>query len=510
MNVVRGLALLGVVIILTAALLLPLTSASPLADSEAWIYQSIRELQASPGITPTLNGRTLAGQNPLQILFFSLLPSQELFWFRLQIVVLGCILAGMVFLFGLRVFDTMTALFSSLITITSLGFIDMYGALKPLAMPETLSVLAVLIFSLAYIGKAGSWWYVIAHILAGIATISGGWIILGFYIASVIFLILLDLSPGKLLGIHPISGILIISGITAVFLAGYRLAAGPNILTGILSPGEETGFPARIGTVFTYLLPWLPLLVPAWMFAEKSVDKGTWRDMLPVKVAFGVGVAAVLFSARCEPAFALLSIPFSGLIIGYWIAHGLPVQQPGKITPAALVLTGILLFVGAFAAGVWTLIRAGGVHLSDAALGGVLIALGLAFFITVLTTRYRAGILIGVCAAFFLCWGTPMLHDPLQVSAKKAYMHQISTNAPLLVYSDDLPMRGYLGLEGIRPFIIGRETIPLGASSFLAIRTRSLEDVLENLEPRMNTTVVSSLLGEATYALIKLDPKISF
>lgn len=506
MTVLRGPAILIAILIVTACLLLPFALQSPLSDGEVWIFQSIREMQVSSGLIPTLNERPFAGQNPLQVLLFSLVPSGELITLRLVLVVLGCLFTAAVCLFALRVYGGRTALFSSLITMTSLGFIMTHSGLQPQVLPGTLCVLAVLIFSLAYLGKAKPWWYVVAHILAGMASITGGWIMLGCYLGFIVLLILLDLAPVRFLNIHPIPGILILAGTVGSFLLLYRLAGGSHFLSEIFSFGQETGFLSRTALLFIALLPWLPLLVPAWIYLEKDIDTKTWHDLLPIKTAFFVSVVAVLFSSRFDPVRALLILPFAGLLVGFWLANGLRQQKPGKIMPISLAVSGSFLFLGTLAAGFFSRISAGSLHAVDGALAVVVLSLGIVFFFLLRSKRHLEALILGCVTVFILYWSLPILEDPLRDVAKQSYLQEISLKAPLLVYSDDLVMRGYLGSAGVRPFIISRETLPIGGSTYLAVSTENLENLLDTLGTFSDAILVSSLRGERTYALIRLDP----
>ena len=195
------------------------------------------------------------------------------------------------------------------------------------------------------------------------------------------------------------------------------------------------------------------------------------------------------------------------MLSGYWIAHGL--RSPKKlevIRNICLVLTGAILI------GTTTVmlsippvknlfIRSREALPVIAVLVGALSCIWLAR-----KHRLRAVIIVYAVVVFISAWSMAFIHKPGKALETISYVNDITSYSPLLVYKDDLVMRGFIDYTGIRPIVVGKEIIPIGETAYLAVRTHDLEEFLEDLNTRMDTQLVTSYKARQTYALIKIAP----
>ena len=287
--------LLGV-ILCALILLIPLALEPAPSTSEIWLFQAIQEMHQDFHLVPWLNRLPLIGQNPINILLLSLSPWTDIFSLRLISILAGCTIAAGVYVFSLLLWDIKTGAISTLITITSCGFILTHSTLNTSVIPSSLSIIAFLLFSLVYLKGLNSWWYVLSYLLISIATITGGWTLLAFFAFGILLLILFDLAPKKFLYIRPVIGIILVALILVAVYLSYRILAGGAVASGILARDEESGFFSRLWIFIQYTLPWTILVLPAWIYSETAQQKDAWRNLLPIKVAFVMGAAILLFS----------------------------------------------------------------------------------------------------------------------------------------------------------------------------------------------------------------------
>ncbi|HPX51244.1 MAG: hypothetical protein WBL38_09725 [Desulfomonilia bacterium] len=507
MGFFRSLMIILGVFFSCLALLVPFLAVDVPLAREAWLFQTIGELHREFRLVPTLNGVPLDGPNVLMPVIFSLLPFSDVLSLRLADILLGCLVAMGVFSFCTSLWDSRSGILASLITITSWGFIASHATLNPTALPASLAILAFLLFAQVYIKEYNSWWYVLSYLLAGAAVIVGGWIPLGFFAFGVVLLILFDLSPKRILTIRAVSGVLIIGGMILAAFIAYWIAAGWSYAGSIFTFDSEHGLVERLWIWMKYHLPWLFLVIPAWAYGGRPQGPNSWRSLLAPKTGFGMGLMIVLFSPNLQEGYALLGVPFGGIIVGYWAAGRLLIpERLQALRTAAVITTGALLTVAVFLYLSVESIRE--LSLSPAQ-AFALIALLAAFAIFLWLARKRqAQAVVGLCMVLMFCfsWYAAAVMLPARASGPVGYVRQISTAVPLLVYQDDLVMRGYLGYTGGRPSVVSKEVVPIGDAAYLAVRTQDLDAELDRLSRRMQAEVVSSFDRRETYALIRISP----
>jgi len=506
-RVFQAIGLLFGVIFCVFTLLIPLAFEPAPWSSEIWLFQTIQEMHAGGHLTPWLNRLPLIGPNPINILALSVSPFSDIFSLRLISILAGCMLAAGVCLFSLSLWGGKSAAVSTLLTITSYGFILTSSTLNMSVVPCSLTILAFLIFSLIYIKNHNSWWYLLSYILISMATITGGWTLLAFFGFSILLLILLDLSPKKFLEIRAIFGILFVAVVLIAVYSTYRITAGGAIASTIFANDAGSGIFPRIWAFIKYTLPWLPLVLPAWISSEIAPGKDTWRSLLPVKIAFVMGAAILLFSQDYRGGYAVIALPFGCMLIGYWIAHGFELQQKvAFIRGICLVLTGIILFASAIAIMSVQPLMALTITTTEALPVAILVVAALLFGWLAKNGRHAAMITLCAAAIFILSWSIALIQLPGSTSEPISAIEDMSTYSPILVYRDDFVMRGYIDYAGVQPIVVNRGIVPIAESSYLATSTTDLDDLLEELNSRMYTQLITSFDARQTYALIKLSP----
>jgi len=496
------------VLTVTLALILPMALLSPPRDNEVWLYQSISEMHDGARLVPTLNGERMTGQSPLTLTGFSFIPQWDITAQRIVPCLLGCMLVASVFFFSLSLWGIETAAASSLIVVTSLGFLALYGTLNLSVLPVTLVVAAYLLFSIVYLKGARRSWYLVSYLLAGAATVSGGFTMLAFFFFGVLLLILLDLAPAQFLSIHLIAGAVIIAVLLLAFALTYRIALGPDAVSGLLSPGEDLGFFTSLKAYLTYAAPWILLVIPAWVHGEGPGDQQVWRTLLPPRIAFVLGLLVLWLSSRCLPQYAVVAMPFGAMIIGRWIACDiLRGKDRGWLASLTILASGILVFGAAFVLFLLFPLHTGSIGTGQiATLAGFGLA-ALIFFALVIRRKLLAGLVLTVIAVACAAWGLAWLNPEDQWEQKIAFMQGVSRSSPLVVYEDDLVMRGFLGAVGSRPVVMQRSAVPIEDTAFLAVTTTDLEELVDSLKPRMHPVVLDTYRAENTYALLMISPK---
>jgi len=495
------------------ALLVPFITIEIPWGNEVWFFQSIAELQKSFHLAPTLNGMNFAGPNPIAATVLSLLPMTDLLSFRVVSVLLGCLVSLSVFVFCASLWDNRSGVFSALFTMTSWGFVVSFGTIGPTVIPASIAVLSFLLFAQIYLKGLNSWWYLLSYLLMCIAVATGGWIPLAFFAFSIIFLILLDLSPGKFLSIKPAHGILFIGGFIAVLYLSARIFEGSAYTKTLFSYASGQGFFSRAGIWAQYNLPWLVLVIPAWAYGEGPKEGGSWRSLLAPKTGYAIGALAVILSQNFQEGYAVLSIPFGGILIGYWMSKGFLIRQSlQKVRTVSFIATAGLLILSALAVLSAGPIRESIMELSlDASQGAVLAGLfaGSALLLWFAKKQYAGAIVVlGMAAVLCLSWYSALILIPRDAQKPLAYMNQIRSFVPMLVFKDDLDMRGFTAYAGAEPIVVGEKMVPVGDSAYLAVRTADLKALVKDLSTRMRAEVISSFSGRATYALIRVSPPV--
>ncbi len=507
MGFFRSLLILLGVFFSCLALLVPFLALDVPLAGEVWVLQAIGELHRDFRLVPTLNGVSLYGPNPLMPVLFSLLPLTGIVALRLVDILFGCLAALAVFSFCTSQWDLRSGIVSALITMTSWGFIASHATLNLTAAPAALAVISFLLFAQVYLKGQGARWYLPSYFLAGLATVLGGWIPLGFFAFSVILLILFDLSPRRILSILAPYGVLLIAVMIMAVLAAYTFAAGWSYAAGFFSFDTEHGILERLWIWIKFHLPWLLLVFPAWAYSGRPQGPGAWRALLAPKTGFGMGLAVVLFSPNLQEGYALLGVPFAGILTGYWAAGGFLVPQGLRIVrTAALAATGTILVAWAFLRLSVESIRNLSLDLTQGlALLAILIAAALFWWFA---RKRQAPAVIGLCMVLVFClsWYAALVMLPARSAGPVSYARQISGFSPLLVYRDDLTMRGYLGYAGARPIVVSEEVVPVGQTAYLALRTDDLDEAVDTLSRRMDAEVLSTYDRRETYALVRISP----
>ena len=490
-------------ILFSLGILAPIASILMPTPHEIWISQAMHETQWFH-LIPLLNGHPLHNQNPLDILLLSLL-SAGIMKSRSLMIILGGLLSLCVFLYSKKLWGVRAGALSVFFTASSLGFLEAFGLLNTAALPCTLVIIAFLIFSSAYLKEKKGVWFTVSYLLLCLATLTGGLVMLLFFVISVMLLILLDLSPQRFLDIRPVSGLGIMVIALLCFYLVYRIAGGPFYVGDALSPGEDMGLFESLWVFMKYTLPWLPLIIPAWMYTARPDDGNVWRDLLPVKIAFLMGFALLWLSGRCVSGYAILSVPFGAMLIGYWTAREMrstPRLEPVRLGSMILVALAVLVITVVY------LVR-GPVKIMEMGLPQALSLCSLLLFViaTFLLIRKRIYMrAVILCILIVFAWSWYQSFFVLNRNGPLSYISTISRYQPLLVFEDDLVMRGYMGYVGKKPVIVGREFVPIVTDAYLAATTSNLGHLLKGFNGHMIATPVSSVKFDTTYALIKVSP----
>jgi 4-amino-4-deoxy-L-arabinose transferase-like glycosyltransferase len=505
---VQSAIMLVMVLTATLAMLLPLVLLSHPRDNEVWPYQAISEMKAEGFSIPVLNGERLTGQNPVTLTGFSFLPLRGIHAFRVVTCVLGCILVASIFLYSLSLWGAKTAMSSSFITATSLGFVTLYGTLNTTVLPVTSTVIAYLLFSHAYLKGSGRSWYLASYVLAGIAAITGGFTFLVFFAFGAILLILLDLEPIHFFSIHLIPGVLINLTLIIAFFLTYRIMLGSGFVSGLMYPGEDLGLISSLKAIVTYSAPWIPLMIPAWIYGEGPGKQQVWRTLLPLRIAFVLVLAVLWLSSRCLPQYAMVAMPFGAMLIGGWVSRDLiSGDHQGSLASLMVLFSGVLVFGAVLFFFLFIPFREGFIGMKQAAALVGFACGALIFFILMAKRKLLAGLIVVVVACASVVWCLAWLNQQDQWEQKISFMERISRSSPLVVYEDDLIMRGYLSAVGSKPVILQKDIVLFRDTAFLAVSAHDLDKYLNPLKTHTNPVVLHSYQSENTYALVMISPK---
>jgi len=503
---IQAIALLIGVILCCLVLLCPLAIEPAPLSGEIWLYQAIMNMHKGLHLVPSLNGLPIIGENPVNIILLALPGLTDIFSLRFINILFGCIVVSAVFLMSISLWDIKSGLVSGALTMTSLGFILTHSTINTWFIPCSLSIIAFAVFSVAYIKESPPWRYIPAYVLVGISAITGGWSFLAFFAFSVIFLILLDLSPKRFLRVRAITGIVIITLILASVYFTYRILAGHALASSLFPDLENTGMFSRLWTLVKFSLPWIFLVIPAWIHTETISEQGIWRTFLPAKIAFVMGALILMFSPDHHAGYAVVGIPFFCMITGFWMAHGfiLP-ERLQPIRSMVVLLTATILMGSAIAASAIHPIRTLSITVGEAV--PVVFFAGAFLFMLYLVKKQLTSAAITLCigSVFVLAWSMGLMQLPGRTQEPLSAIKDMTTYAPLIVYRDDLTMRGYIEHAGIRPIVVGREAVPIGEIAYLAASTDDLDDLIEDLGSRMHTELISSYDNGETFALIRLS-----
>ncbi len=508
MKSLKSAASLAFILAACLALLLPLALFSAPKDSEIGLFQIINEMQDTCRHVPVLNSQPVRVQNPLTITAMSLLPIIDISTPRLVSAFLGCVLLACLFLYCLALFDLSSAVVSTLIAMTSLGFLALFSTLNFAALPITLASTAFGLFSLVYIKRLHSGLYFISYILAGLAAVTGGWFMLMFFVFGALLLILLDLAPSEAFSIHLIPGLIIIACAMAAYFVVYRIILGPDFSGSAFSPGTHLGLLKGMYAMLTYSSPWIFLLVPAWIWGGGPSDRDTWRTWLPMRTALVLMFLMLWGSSSGLQPYAAVCALFASPMIGCWISQGLfKDSQKGSLGFWMMSLAGATVIITAIVLLLLPVYLGFALQMKQIMAAGALCVIALAFFILSLRRSTAGQFVVILLAVAAITWHLSFLDPGDQWDRKISYMHDISLNAPLIVYEDDLVMRGYMSAVIADPMVVTRNAVPLSERAFLAVSTSDLDALLEGLKGGMQPVLVDSYRAENTYALVMLSPR---
>lgn len=499
----------AVVIVCTAGFLLLLGPVIllPPRDQEVWILQTICEMHESQSFLPTLGGDVLRGANPAMAYFLSLANLLDINSLRVIQAALGGLLVGITFLFTLFLFDLKSAVVSGLVAMTCLGFTDWFGSFTMHGLPAVLTAASVAVFSLAYLGRLSSkTWFFTSYVLAAMAMLTGGAFPAVFFILFVVMLALVDLAPTRLLSAGIASGLVIIVTPLLVYLAAYRILAGPGFAWPSLFGLEDTGSIKALARVISEGSPWIFLLPIAFIHPGGPSDKEAWLNVLPLRISLVLFLLMMWFWPHGSHAYSILAIPFMAALTAPWAA-----RTTGK---------------GPAGTAVFVLAAMGFVHVLSVALSAVLVpavktrmiatpqVAWAAFYLIaaiafcILAFRHKTALLLVVMAVCSLGVG-PAAATTAHADSwydKLAFMRRISEPETLVVYEDDLVMRGYLKTVGKRPLLVGRDAVPMAAPACIAVSVDKLDDFLERESKRLNPVVLDAFRDENEYALLFVRP----
>lgn len=511
MKSLKSAASLVFILAACLALALPLALFTPPKDSEIGLFQVINEMQSSSRYVPVLNAESVKVQNPLTATAMSLLPVMDITTPRLASVLLGCALVGCLFFYSLVMFDLSCAIVSSLVAMTSLGFLSVFSTLNFTALPVALAAASYGIFSATYIKGLKTGMYIISYILAALATVTGGYFMLMFFMFGVLLLILLDLAPEEFFSIHIIPGLAIIACSMAAYYTTYRFILGQSFSDSAFSPGAHLGLFKGIYAFFTYSCPWIFLLIPAWLYGGGPSDKNAWRTWLPLRIALVVLFLMLWASSASVSQYAALCAIFSAPMTGCWLSRSvLPGMSKSALGFWMLAFSGITVIISAMVLLLLPLYLGFAIQTKQLIAGIALFFTAFAFIILSLKQRTSGQFVLTLLAVAAISWHLAFLDPENQWDQKINYMNDISRNAPLIVYEDDLVMRGYMSAVVANPMVVDRNAVPLTERAFLAVSTSDLEGLLEGLKGNMQSVLVDSYRAENTYALVMLSPKRHF
>jgi hypothetical protein len=470
---------------------------------EAWLVSSAREMSQSFSLIPRLGGYILGNQNPLVIMIYSM-AGGDLFVSRLGTAALGILMGLTVMFFAGYMWNLKTGVISSILTVTSLGIISIFGKADPSALPVMTSVISFMIFSAVYLRNLSRIIYIPAYILAVVSIITGGPVYLFFFLVSGVLLILLDLSPKELLKTKPVAaGILFAGGLIAV-CAVYWLGGDWNYMKGALSQGTNLGFFNSLWLVFKNCLPWIFLLVPAWIYSARPAEFIMWRDLLPAKIAFSACLVILWLSGRCPESFSVLAAPFASIMIGNWVSGGgKAFEKSGKTGLVSFAATAIMVLL--IPATYIMKFPFGSLHpgMFDA---GIMLALAVCssvIFYAALKKRYNVAIVLVVIAVSAMTWLSPYYETRL--NNPSVILSYCANHKPLMVFDDDLVMRG--NLSAVRPGVVGRCFVPVGGEAYIAASTKDAEKLLKDIRKSMSAELKARLDLDRAYLLIRVWPK---
>jgi hypothetical protein len=470
---------------------------------EVWLISAAREMSQGFSMIPRLDGYILRNQNPLVIMFYSLAWG-DLYVSRLATVGLGLIMGVSVMVFAGYIWGLKTGVISSILTVTSLGVISIFGKTDPSALPVLTSVISFMIFSAVYLRNLSRIIYIPAYILAVVSVITGGPVYLFFFLGSGVLLILLDLSPKELLRTKPIAAVVLLAGGLIAVCAVFWFAGSWNYMKGAISQGTNIGFFNSLWLVFKNCFPWIFLLVPAWIYSARPADFIIWRDLLPAKIAFASCIVILWLSGKCPENFSVLAVPFAAIMLANWVSgDDSAIEKSGKTGFAAFIATAVLVFLIPVAYIIKFPFKSLHPGMLDAGMILSLVICCLVAFYAAFKKRFNVAIVFIILVVLGLSWLRPFYEVKLNNPA--GILSYCSNQRPLMVFDDDLVMRGNLAV--VHPSVVGRCFVPVGGEAYIAASTRDTEKLMNDIRKNMSAELKAKLNLDRDYLLIRVWPK---
>ncbi len=512
MKVIKNIAGLLSVFIISGATLLPVSVTHKLWQGETiWVIQAIREMHPGVRFLPTLGHRIIHGQNPLNIILLSLVSSNSPLSYRLIFIPGALAMIILVFVFCKTLWGTRSAVWTSILLSTSYGFIKTYASINTVALPATMATMGIILFFLAYLNEYKSLWYIISYTCISLATITGGWIFLAFSVITILLLVLLDLSPERLLDAVPAIGIGILVVCVLGFYLIFRIAASSSAYVyNALSHGQNMGFLETLAALAKYTMPWIPLIIPAWLHTKRSKDHEVWRKALPSKIAFSACIIVLWFSSRCEMEYAILAVPFSSIIIGHWVAASSPGLVHNRLNKWMLYLVGLCIFT--YTSTVLTLsIVIGKFFGTREILSFVLLVVaGITLSISLFKKRLKLSLYLSVVSVIISSWIYSLCYIPVMDAKHNptTFIEELSNYRDhLAVFEDDLVTRAWIAYrEAGHPYLVREGLEPVGEDVYLVFYDRNSRKLLRHLRKRMEVEMKETFYSEKRFTLVRLSP----
>jgi hypothetical protein len=209
--------------------------------------------------------------------------------------------------------------------------------------------------------------------------------------------------------------------------------------------------------------------------------------------------------------YATILAMFASPLIGRWISREIfPGVQKGRLGYWMMVPAGLSVFLCALVLLLLPVYLGFAINTKQLIVGAGFVTAAILFIILTVKRKMTAQFIVALFAVVSIVWYMAFLNPGDQWDRKMSYMGGISKNTPLIVYEDDLVMRGYMSAVGAGPMIVNRNVVPLNETAFLAASTSDLAGLIEGLNGRMNSVLVDSYRAENTYALVMVSPKRKF
>ncbi len=512
MRVIKNILGFVAIFIISGATLLPVSIMHKLWQGETiWIIQAIREMHPGIRLLPTLGHKIIQGQNPLNIILISFLPLNSSASYRFVFIPCAFAVITLVFIFCRTLWGTRSAVWASILLTTSYGFIRTYTSVNTVALPATLATIGIILFFLAYLNEYKSPWYIISYACISLATITGGWIFLAFGAITILLLVLFDLSPDRLLDAVPTIGIGILIICILGFYLTFRIATSSSAYVyNALSHGHDMGFLETLVALAKYTLPWIPLILPAWIHTQKSKDHEHWREALPSKIAFSTCIIVLWFSSRCEMEYAILAVPFSSIIIGNWVATDSAWLAPGdRLNKWALYLAGLGIFAYAGIILALSLIMRRSLDTREILSLVVLAGAGIALFISLLKKNLQLSLYLCVLSVIISTWIYSLCYVPEMDTRHNPenFIEELSNYSPVAVFEDDLITRAWIAYKHAgEPYLVRKNLEPVGGDIYLVFYAKRPKKLLRYLKRRMDVEITDTFCSERRFTLMKLSP----